>query len=197
MKRIIYVFIFIVSNLYAQSTSQGVVIENYLSGENQLSFFHSRANSIGANLNNKNLILSFGIGQKYNNAFKNNSRSVINLGIAKDFWKSKTHYLGIELTGSKGTIGEGAIGNTKNSVVLDILYKRIGKISPFIFFETDAGIGIISNDVANFLSSFISIKANFRVKEFSLFVKNKFRVSSPFLVYKLPWIVSFGISKNI
>lgn len=147
-------------------------------------------------------LICFGLGFKYHpNSEKtdmpqNNSsvQPAFIIEIAKDFWNSGKNYLGIEIIGHKDTYGTSPMLSQEFSFTLDILYKRRSTISKFLTIDTDFGLGIFSNDVANLLSPFISLKLSYFFYDYELFIKNNFRTRFPLFNYDLPWILTTGLT---
>ncbi len=144
--------------------------------------------------------IGIGLGFTYHtnrNTDKYKPKIAFTAEVAKDFWGTGKHFVGLEIIGHNDIFGSPPISPKNFSLILSVLYKRNGQLFDKIMVETDIGFGLLSNDIANLLAPFVNIQMKYVLVDFDLFIKNNFRVAFPLLHMNIPWILSAGITFKI
>ncbi|MEW6652730.1 MAG: hypothetical protein AB1394_04580 [Bacteroidota bacterium] len=151
--------------------------------------------------NGKFTQIGFGCGIKYDltNPYYYESRKpgfAFTVELANDFWQTQKHFLGLELVGHSQTYEHNALYKKKLLYYFNLLYKRRDSIYSTMFFETDIGLSLYSNDEEPSFGPLINVKVVYKLNYFEVFIKNSFRWGSFFYVSK-PWLLTVGISTQI
>ncbi len=144
--------------------------------------------------------IGVGLGFKYHtdrNTNKHKPKIAFTAELAKDFWGTGKHFVGLEIIGHDDTYGSSPMSPKDFSLILNILYKRNAQLFDKIMVETDIGFCLFSNDLASFLAPFVNIQMTYVLDDFDLFIKNNFRVAFPLFNMNIPWILSAGITFKI
>ena len=121
----------------------------------------------------------------------------ISIELAKDFWKTRKHFLGIDLIGYNYKHYGNKSVSTKFLYYLNFIYKRKNGIYKNMTFELDLGLSVYNNSVdEGLLGPIINAKIAYQLCCFEIFIKNSFRWEAFFWKEK-PWLLSAGISTQI
>ncbi|MCF6298074.1 MAG: hypothetical protein L3J08_08870 [Flavobacteriaceae bacterium] len=150
----------------------------------------------------KSIQISVGIGAKYDinnpNDYENKKPGfAFSFEIAKDFWNTGRHFIGIEMIGYNYIYEHSPIYKKKFLYWINLIYKRQSNIYNNVSFEVDLGFSLLGNDdEPSILGPILNIKIKYVLKNYELFIKNSFRRGFLFYTEK-PWILTAGISIKI